>query len=70
MSAAIPQINLHWHDLRRDFTSRLVERGVPLAQVCDLLGHASILHDQLPSPPWARDRQAPGAASRTRAGAS
>ena len=33
----------HRHDLRHEYTSRLVERGVPLAQVRDLLGHASIL---------------------------
>jgi hypothetical protein len=36
-------INLHWHDLRHEYASRLVERGVPLAQVRDLLGQASIL---------------------------
>jgi hypothetical protein len=36
-------INLHWHDLRHEYASRLVECGVPLAQVRDLLGHASIL---------------------------
>ena len=36
-------INLHWHDLRHEYASRLVERSVPLAQVRDLLGHASIL---------------------------
>ncbi len=35
-------INLHWHDLRHEYASRLVERGVPLAQVRDLPGHASI----------------------------
>jgi site-specific recombinase XerC len=36
------KIDLHWHDLRHEYASRLVERGVPLAQVRDLLGHASI----------------------------
>ena len=35
-------VNLHWHDLRHEYASRLVERGVPLPQVRDLLGHASI----------------------------
>jgi len=35
-------IDLHWHDLRHEHASRLVERSVPLAQVRDLLGHASI----------------------------
>jgi integrase-like protein len=39
---AFMAINLHWHDLRHEYASRLVERGVPLAQVRDLLGHASI----------------------------
>ena len=39
---AVGAINLHWHDLRHEYASRLVERGVPLAQVRDLLGHASI----------------------------
>ena len=39
---AFQRINLHWHDLRHGYASRLVEKGVPLAQVRDLLGHASI----------------------------
>jgi len=34
--------DLRWHDLRREYASRLVEHGVPLSQVRDLLGHASI----------------------------
>jgi hypothetical protein len=37
------EIKLHWHDLRHEYASRLVEKGVPLAQVRDLLGHASIV---------------------------
>ena len=37
------RINLHWHDLRHEYASRLVEQHVPLAQVRDLLGHASIV---------------------------
>jgi hypothetical protein len=41
--AAYRRINLRWHDIRHEYASRLVERGVPLAQVRDLLGHASIM---------------------------
>ena len=40
--AEFRRINLHWHDLRHEYGSRLVESGVPLAQVRDPLGHASI----------------------------
>ena len=36
------RIDLRWHALRHEYASRLVEHGVPLAQVRDLLGHASI----------------------------
>jgi len=41
--AAFKRIDLHWHDLRHEFCSRLVERGVPLSQVRDLAGHRSIV---------------------------
>lgn len=34
---------LWFHDLRGEYASRLVERSVPLSQVRDLLGHASIV---------------------------
>ena len=34
--------DLRWHDLRHEYASRLVEHGVPLSHVRDLLGHASI----------------------------
>jgi integrase len=40
--AEFRRIDLRWHDLRHEYASRLVEKNVPLAQVRDLLGHASI----------------------------
>ncbi len=40
--AEFRRINLRWHDLRHEYASRLVEKNVRLAQVRDLLGHASI----------------------------
>jgi integrase len=40
--AEFRRINLRWHDMRHEYASRLVAKNVPLAQVRDLLGHASI----------------------------
>jgi integrase len=34
---------VRFHDLRSEYASRLVEHGVPLSQVRDLLGHCSIV---------------------------
>jgi integrase len=33
----------HWHDLRHEYASRLVESGRPMAHVQELLGHKSIV---------------------------
>jgi integrase len=34
--------DLHFHDLRRTFASRLAKRGVSLQTIADLLGHSSV----------------------------
>lgn len=41
--AEYKRLDLRWHDLRHEYASRLVEKGTPLSQVRDLLGHASIV---------------------------
>jgi integrase len=38
----LAKVNLHWHDLRREFASRLAERGVAITEIQRLLGHASV----------------------------
>ena len=40
--AAYRAINLHFHDLRREFGSRVLESGSSLVEARDLLGHANI----------------------------
>ena len=40
--AAYRAINLHFHDLRREFGSRVLESGSSLLEARDLLGHANI----------------------------
>ena len=38
--------DLRWHDLRHECGSRLAERGVPLHEIQQLLGHASLVTTQ------------------------
>jgi integrase len=39
---ALREIDLHWHDLRHEYASRLAERGVAITEIQRLLGHASV----------------------------
>jgi integrase len=34
--------DLHWHDLRHEFTSRMFERGLDIAQVMSITGHTTM----------------------------
>jgi integrase len=36
------RLTLHFHDLRREFASRLLESGATLAEVQSALGHTSV----------------------------
>lgn len=38
--------NFHWHDLRHTFASRLRQRGVPLGNIAELLGHKGLAMTQ------------------------
>ena len=40
--AQLRTINLHWHDLRHEAASRLLELGWPLHHVQQMLGHSSL----------------------------
>ena len=40
--AALREINLHFHDLRREAGSRWLDGGVPLQVIRDRLGHTNI----------------------------
>ena len=42
--------NLHWHDLRHTFASRLVMKGVDLRTVQELMGHKTITIRAVPLP--------------------
>jgi integrase len=41
-NAAFGEVDLHWHDFRRECASRWLEEGVDLCEIQYLLGHASV----------------------------
>src|SRR5207244_12284616 len=43
---ALRKIDLHWHDLRHEASSRLADEGVPVHELQLLAGHANIMTTQ------------------------
>ena len=55
----LADINLHFHDLRREAGSRLLDAGVPLGVIQAFLDHANISTSPLPEGDPARPARRP-----------